>query len=319
MALPTNSDHLSDQSRAEKIEEFAGKVDSQFAKTSMMRNFLTVDMITGTDTKIVRRMGKTSLKAIVPGVRPDADPTDFGRVAVTVDTQIIARANRSQLDEFQIDFNARMELGKDQGKEIGMFFDEAALIAGVKTARMSAPAGLGGAFGDGKVESLATAGDELDPDKLYKKMSTLVTRMQEEDIDTDEMAFFVRPTQFEVLGNHTKLIDRDFSRNNGDFADGTLKTVRGVPVVSTARLLNAAKTNHPLSNANNSNFYDYSAADAKATALLLHPHSLLAGETIPLTSDVFFSKEEKQWFIDSYLAFAMSGRRPDVCGVVDKA
>lgn len=316
--LPTTSAHLSDQARADMIEQYGGVVDSQFAKGSIMRKFVTVQPVKGTDTLINRRIGRTQLQALTPGVRPDGVATAFGRAQVTVDTVILARDNRSMLNEFQIDFNARAELGKDHGKELAKFFDEALIIQAIKSAYLTAPAGLNGAIGAGKVETMALANDENDPDLLYAKIAKIITRMQEEDIDTSELVCLVRPTHYDVLSNNDKLIDRDFSDDNGDFSLGTVGTIKKVPVIDTARIPTAAIVGHKLSNAGNSNAYDLSAGQAKAVAVILHPQSLLAGETIPLTSDMWFSREEKQWFIDSFMAFGASNRRPDVCGVVNK-
>lgn len=315
--IPTDSTHLSDFH--DQIEQYGGIVDSMFSKKSIMRQFVPVKSIRGTDTSIVRRIGTSDLQALTPGVRPAATPTLFGKASVTVDTVVLARDNRSLLNEFQTDFNARAEIGKEHGKKLARFFDEAFLIQAIKSAAMGAPSDLGGAFGAGKVESLTGPTDHLDPDLLYQKIATIITDMQEEDIDTDENVVFVRPTMYDVLLNNEKLIDRDFSTDNGDFADGKIKTIKGVPIVQTARIPQAAITGHFLSNVANSNAYDMTASEAKAVAVVMHPTSLLAGETIPLTSDVFFSKVERQWFIDSFMAFGVSNRRPDVCGIVRKA
>lgn len=319
MPLPTDSSHLSDQSRDEMIEEYGGEVDSQFAKKSIMRKFYRVKPVRGTDTLIERRVGRTTLKALTAGVRPDATPTNFGRVGVTVDTVVLARDNRSMLNEFQTDFNARMELGQDHGKEQAKFFDQAFLIQGVKSALLPAPTGLNGAFGAGKVAKFATAGDEQDPDKLYRQIANIITRMEDEDIETEECVIFVRPTEYDTLLENDKLINGDYSAAGGDFAMGKVWGMKGVPVVKTARMPNYAITGHLLSNAENGNAYDVSADEAQVVAQVLHPKSLLAGETIPLTSDVFWSREEKQWFIDSYTAFGVSNKRPDVCGAVFKS
>jgi hypothetical protein len=314
--IPTDSTHLSDQDRADLIEEFGGMVDSQFAKASMMRRFVPVQNITGTDTKTVRRAGRSTIQKVTDGVRPAANKTSFGKTSITVDTLVLARDNQALLNTFQADFNVRAELAKDHGKELGKFFDQAFLIQGIKSANLAAPTGLNGAFGAGKPQTLAAANDELDPDKLYAAISKIIVDMQEEDIDTDECAIFVSPTQEDVLLNHDKLISRDFSMANGDFADGKIMTVKGCPIVKTNRIPKAAITGHHLSNADNGNAYDVSAAEAKAKAVILHPQSLLAGETIPLTSNIHYNDTELQWFIAAYLAFGVTNRRPDVCGAV---
>jgi len=305
---------LSDLARSEMIEHYAGVVDGQFAKASMMRQFVTVQPVIGTDTLINRRIGKTTLKALVDGVPPDPSKTAFGRVSVTVDTTIIARDNRSQLNEFQINFNARAEIGKDHGKEIGKFFDEALLIQAAKGAALAAPAGLNGSIGPGLVKTHAAAGDELDPDLLYAQIASIITYQQEQDIDTDMSHVFLRPTHYDVLLNCDKLIDRSFSRANGDFADGKVKTIKGVPIEMTARIPNAAIPAHKLGSS-----YNWSAPEAKVVAIVTNPMALLVGETIPLTSDVWFDKISRTWFIDSFIAFGASPRRPDVSGVVRKA
>lgn len=319
MTLPTDSSHLSDVQIDLMIEEYGGSVDSQFAKSSIMREFVNIRTVRGTDTIVNNRVGKTTLKKVTPGVRPAADSTPFGSVNVTVDTIVLARDNRSLLNDFQIHFDARMELGKDHGKEIGKFFDEAFIIMCIKGAGQAAPSGLNGAIGAGKSTTLATAGDETDPDKLEAAIADIIVEMEEEDITVDELIIFVRPKEFRVLLNNDKLISRDYSAGNGDYAAGTLHELNGARIVKTARIPNAVNSDHMLSNTRNGNAYNVDATEAKTVAVIMHPKSLLAGETIPLTSKVYYDDKELMWFIDSYLAFGVSVSRPDVCGRVLKA
>jgi hypothetical protein len=309
--IPTDSTHLSDQAVADMIEQYGGVVDSQFNKKSMMRNFVDVKPVKGTDTIMNRRVGRTNLTTLTAGVRPAASKTSFGSTSLTIDTVVMARDNRSLLNEFQIDFNARKELGMDHGKELGKLFDESLLIAGIKGAAASAPAGLNGAFGAGTTAQLGSAGDELDPTAFYTALEAGVVAMQTKDMDTEECVWFVTPTQYAVLLNNDKLVNQDYSTDNGDFANGKFKTVMGVPIVATNRLPTAAITGHALSTTANGDFYDVTAAEARTEALLLHPSALMVGETIPLTSDVYFSKIERQWFIDSLMAYGANFNRPD--------
>jgi len=323
MSYETPGPDLSDFDSALMIEEYGGEVESQFAKDSIMRQYVRIRPVRGTDTITNRRVGKTTLKKLVPGVRPPADATPFGKVSLTVDTVIIARDNRSMLNEFQTDFDARMELAQDHGKEIGKFFDQAFIIMGIKGSHAAAPVlGEGNpskqSIGAGKNKILSAANDEDDPDKLAQAITDIIVAMEEEEIPVDELVVFVRPTRFQVLLNNNKLLSRDFAAGNGDFAKGMIYEINGARIVKTARIPQAAIVDHELSNADNSNAYDVSAQEAKVVAVILHPKSLLAGETIPLTSDVWFSKEEKQWFIDSFLSFGVTVNRPDTCGGVFK-
>lgn len=318
MALPTDSSHLSSQPSSEMIEEFTGLVEAQFIKDSIMRNYVNVRRITRGNTAINRRIGKTTLSKVTAGVRPEASPRSHGRASVTVDTIVLARDNQDLLNDFQEDFNLRAEIAEDHGKELGKFFDQAFIIQTIKGALAAAPTDVD-SIGAGKNVTLTTAGDEDDPDKLYDAIVGRLVAMQEEDIDTSDHIVMVRPSQYEVLLKNDKLIDSDFSQSNGDVAKAKVKYIFGSKIVPTARIPNAAITNHILSNADNSNAYDVSATEAKAVAVIMHPRSLISGETIPMTNEIYYCKKEKQWFIDDFMAFGVNVNRPDVCGVVLKA
>lgn len=323
MSYPIPGPNLSDVSVDLLIEQYGGMVDSQFAKDSIMRQYANVRPVRGTDTIVNNRVGKTTLKKLEPGVRPPADPTPFGRVVLTVDTVILARDNRSLLNELQTHFDARSELATDHGREMGKFFDQAFIIQAIKGALAPAPDFGAGAsknsIGAGKNTTLALAGDEADPDKLAAAIISLIVQMKEEEVPTEDLVVFVRPTEFQTLLNNNKLLSRDFSAGNGDYAKGIIYEINGVRIVETARIPNAPVANHFLSNDRNAYAYDISAVEARAVAVIMHPKSFLAGETIGLTSDIWFNKEEKQWFIDSWMAFGVTFNRPDCCGVVLKA
>lgn len=316
--LPTDSSYLSDLDTSLMIEQYGGGVESQFAKSSFMREYANIRPIRQTDTIVNNRVGKTTLQKVTPGVRPDPVATAFGKVSLTVDTLVLARDVRSLLNEFQTHFDARMALAEDHGKTIGVFFDQAFIIQGIKGALASAPSGLNSAIGAGKNVTLSSAGDELDPDKLYDAIASLIVQMQDEDIDTDEMVIIVRPDQYKVLLDNSKLLNSLYSNDNGDVSKAIIRTLMGVKIVSAGknRMPNTAITGHILSNSNNGNAYDVSSTEAKAVAVLLHPRSLLAGETIPLTSRVFYNETELVWIIDSYLSFGVTVNRPDCCGAV---
>jgi len=307
------------------IEEYGGEVESQMIKTSIMRKYINVKPVRGTDTITNDRIGTTSLQAVTPGVRPEPGQVDFDNVSVKVDTIILARNNVHLLDDFQAHYDVRAELGKDHGKIIGRFFDEAICIQGVKAANIIAGDGTGGTtrlpegwYGGTQID-LDAAGDEQDPDKLQRAIEDLCQSIEENDVDLEGAALFVNPEQFYTLLRNDKLLNSDYSLGNGDYANGTVMRSCGIPVVKTNRLPQETVTDHFLSNPGNNAAYDVSAAEANVVALLIMPKALLSGETIPLTSKVYYSDIELQWFIDSYLAFAATPNRAEHAGVINKA
>ena len=317
------------------IEQYGGEVEHRILKESFMRQFFNFKSVRGTDTITNDRMGHTALQKVSRGVRPtDSSPT-FDNISVKVDTVVLARTNQFMLDDFLAHLDVRKEVGIEHGKTIGKFFDEAFIVQGIKAAQITNqdPTGakLGGWAGGvgGYTEIVRTApegfqgatpimldalGDEEDSDKLVFAIQDMCQAIAEKDVELSEGVILVRPAQYYVLLRNEKLIDRDFSDMNGDFAKGVVLQANGLRIQVTNRFPKAgdeAKT-HFLSNAGNGNAYDVTTDDINCVALFLQPKALLAGETIPLTSKVYYSDMELQWFIDSYLAFAVTPNRAEM-------
>jgi len=307
------------------IEEYGGEVETQIVKSSIMRQYVKMKSVRGTDTITNSRMGKTQLQKVIPGVRPEAHAPEFDNISIKVDTMVLARSNQHTLDDFQASFDVRAELGMDHGKEIAKFFDESILVQAIKCAQITdgdvnAPEGF---LGGTKV-TLGTAGDELDPDKLERAIQDACQLIEEKDVDIEGEGFamFVAPAQYYALLRNDKLLDGDFSMGNGDYAKGKILMANGLRIIKTNRMPNVAHTggeHHYLSNAGNNYAYDVTAADTKAVCAIFSPRALLAGETIPLTSKVHYSDVELQWFVDSYLAYGVTPNRPEFAAVVMKA
>jgi hypothetical protein len=124
------------------------------------------------------------------------------------------------------------------------------------------------------------------------------------------------------LLKNDKLMSKDFSTSNGDYAQGKILASNGVRIQKTNRFpdaVNVDGTNdHYLSNAGNGLAYNVTQNDIDAVAVLLMPKALLAGETIPLTSKVYYVDQEFQWFIDSYLSFGVTPNRAEMAAAIYK-
>jgi len=303
------------------IEEYGGEVETQFVKSSFMKNYVKIKPVRGTDTVTNDRMGKTSLQAVTPGTRPSSASPEFDNISIKVDTIVLARSNVALLDDFQSAYDVRAEIGQDHGKEIGKFFDEAFIIQAIKSALIVVGTGTGekpapDGFASGSQVELAAASDELDPDKLQRAIEDVCQSIEEKDVDLDGGVILLAPAQYYTLLRNDKLISADYSTGNGNYANGMVLRSNGLPIVKTNRIPTAAISDHYLSNAGNNNAYNVAAEETDCVALVMLPKALLAGETIPLTSKVYYHDVELQWFIDSYLAFGVTPNRSEHAGVV---
>ena len=324
------------------IEQYGGEVEHRFLKESIMRQFFKFKSVRGTDTITNDRIGHTELQKVARGKRPvDSAPT-FDNISVKVDTIVLARTNQFLLDDFLSHIDVRKEVGIEHGKEIGKFFDESFLVQGIKANQITNKTPDGNLFGGwedainagasakpsnivrtapegfqgGTALILDQAGDETDPDILELKIQRLCQGIQEKDVDLDGATILMRHEQYYVLLQNDKLIDRDFSAANGDYAQGQVLKSNGVRIQTTNRFpkqVDVGQT-HFLSNAGNNNAYDVTQADANCVVCLLMPKALLAGETIPMTSKVYYSDIELQWFIDSYLSYGVTPNRAEMAG-----
>jgi len=322
------------------IEQYGGEVEHRILKDSFMRQFFKFKTVRGTDTITNDRIGSSSLQKVARGIRPTDSAPTFDNISIKVDTIVLARTNEFVLDSFLSHIDTRKEIGVEHGKEIGKFFDESFLVQGIKACQITNvdPDGvtLGGwegetpdnivrtapnGFQGGTVQVLTGAGDELDPDLLELAIQDLCQKIEEKDVEISEAVLLVRPAQYYALLRNDKLISRDFSSMNGDYAKGDVLESCGIRIQKTNRFPKATDVGqtHFLSNAGNGNAYDVTANDEKCVGCVLMPKALLAGETIPLTSDVYFDKKEMQWFIDSYLSFAVTPNRAEMAGGIFKS
>jgi len=324
------------------VEQYGGEVEHRFLKASMMRQFFKFKSVRGTDTITNDRIGSSSLQKVARGVRPSDSAPTFDNISVKVDTIVLARTNQFLLDDFLSHIDVRMEVGTEHGLEIGKFFDESFVVQGIKAAQITNqdPSGtkLGGwedaitgtspskpasiirtapvDFQGGTVVILDAIGDEDDPDLLELAIQDLCQGIEEKDVEKDSAMLLMRPAQYYTLLKNDKLLDKDFSTANGDYAAGKVLQSNGIRVQVTNRFPKQADvgSTHFLSNAGNGNAYDVTQGDVNCKVLLLMPKALLAGETIPLTSKVYYSDIELQWFIDSYLAYGVTPNRAEMAG-----
>ena len=300
------------------IEEFTGMVEGTINRRSVLADHIPVRAVKGTATFTNHAVGKSTLQKVAPGVAPDGIKSDFSKTSVTVDTVVASREFFPMLDVFQTQMDTRREVAGEQGKEIAKFKDQAFLIQALKAARLTNSAYSGGTGGKpaghsgGTITTLATLADAKDPAKLYAALLNTLAKMELKDVDprNDDLVIVVRPDFYTVLIQAEQLVNMQYTTAAGNKVnDGWVLKTAGVPVLSSNNLPNTNVTGHFLSNAFNSNAYDIDAS--KTVASIFSPRAIMAGETIPVTSDVFFDKLMLAWCVQSYLSFAVGPNRAE--------
>lgn len=304
------------------IEEYTGVVESTIARKSALEGFVSRRTVRGTSIITNFAVGESTLQKIVPGTTPDGTESKFSKNSLQIDTVILARNMFPLLETWQTSYDARKEVGMEHGKKIAKFNDQAFFIQALKTAKLTSArhAGVDGAgHSGGSQVTMAGSSDHLDPAKLYAYIADLFVSMENKDVDprTDDVIIAVKPAEFYTLLQNEQLINSEYKTSEGVSIQAFLLKTYGVPVISSNNFPGGSTiSSHLLSNAGNSNAYD--GDFTKDVAVAFSPRALLAGETIPLTTDVFWDPKMKMWFVDAYEAFAVGPNRAEFAGVISK-
>ncbi len=329
MALPTwspaypNQQNQAGDKNALVIEQFTGIVEHTIKRKQVLAPFIPMRSVRGTNTLTNYAVGATTIGTVTSGTEPaETAGPDVSRNFLVVDTHIYARNSVGDLDTFQSTIDFRREVAVEHGEKMAKFTDQAFFIQAVKTARATqssysgGTAGKPGGFGIGNVQELATAADALDGTKLYKAISNLCVKMEQQDVqpNMDDMVLALVPSAFYALLDAEQIINGEYVTADGTSIKGMVFKAFGVPVVKSNNIPTTVVTGHPMSNAGNSNAYDGDFTGV--VGVMLSPKALMAGETIPLRSVLFRDELRKTWYIDTDRAFGVAPNRNEYAGVI---
>lgn len=294
------------------IPEFTGTVEGTIQRKSVVEPWIPMRKVTGTVTVTNYAVGEATLGKVQPGEAPKSTVNKFSRNQLVIDTTVYARNAFPNLDVFQTNFDARKQVAEEHGKKIAKFRDQSFLIQAAKAAQLTqSPFGDTDGHLGGSTYTFGAAADRSDPSKLYYALGRVLEAMEEKDVDplTDDVAIFLRPAEYYTLLDAEQLTNGEFITSEGNSIKTRVLSAYGVPVFSTNNLPKTVISDHFLGT-------DYNGDFTKLVAVAFSPRALLAGETISLTSDVWYDKMYKQWFVDSEMAYGVTPNRPEFAAAV---
>lgn len=312
------------------IEKFEGTVHEIMRKQSILDSVFQFVPLVGTDTMSNNAMGRPTLAAVVAGVEPEGKDIAVGKMIVQVETPVIARVTTPMLATVQTHLDIKGKTPGNFGKELAVHTDEVLFIQIVKSALYDHPAapsgganekeGSAGILDIGTIVTLAAASDELDATKLTDGVYDMAQAFAEIDIDQNDGKLYMAPAQYFTMLKNEKLLNRDISKENGSYAHAAIDVASGMEIVMTNRITQAADAGGTpgTPGAIYGSGYQTSAAEARAVALYATQDTIMVAESIPMTSDVYWSKRLLTWFIDMYTAFGAAPDRTDITGGIFK-
>lgn len=302
------------------IEEFTNEVHATIERKSVLTPWVNTRSVQGTSVLQSFAVGETTLQKLTPGQVPDGKLAKFGKNNLVIDTTILGRNIVPLLEDFQTKYSARQLLGQEQGKTHAKFKDQALFIQAIKAGLLTDTkyTGVSGAGHTGGSQvTMAASSDKYDPALMYDYFGQLVTKFRKKDLDpkTDDMLFVVDPELMMTMLQNEWLINTNYTTAQGISQEGFVLKTYGVPVIDSNNFVGGQNiSGHFLSNSNNGNAYD--GDFTKVVAACFAPKAVMVGETISLTTNVWFNDDDKHWYIDSWQAFGAGPDRADHAGVI---
>lgn len=301
--------------------EYTGIIEKGITEQSVLFPYLDFRTLKGTNKLYSYAVSAVDLQKLMPGVAPDPTKQKYSQQELTFDQPVISRQAVADIDTFIHQYDERQQAAEAQAKEFAEFNDKAMLIAVRKIAEMDHnkfdEAGkMGKGFGGASRISIAAA-DRKDPLKLLKAIKDLMVKFQLKGIDPikEGMTLFLGYEDFATLLDNEMLINTDYVTSVGSkVAGGWMLKPYGLHVVTTNHIPTTNVTGHLLSSALNENWYD---GDYTNTIGLLFNHkALLCGQLYGIRTDMWFNKESKTWFVDSWECIGAGPNRCEYAGAI---
>ncbi|ASN73345.1 capsid and scaffold protein [Acinetobacter phage vB_AbaP_B1] len=309
------------------LEIYEGTVDTQFEYTQIFKSLSTQKSVAERSNQIrIDRLGASQALYRQSGEDILDQRVKSDKLNVVVEAMLYIRNPVDKMDEWTAP-SFWTEMGRNNGTTFGLEYDQAHIIRLQKAPAWVAPAHLKehGEFHDGFfVPVTLKGGDNLTDAELEQNASALVKAhakardtLAKRRVPLSDMVTLVDVDIFSALLHHPKLINKDYTADNGDFANRRVVNVNGIPVVENTAFPTAAITGHGLSTTENGNAFDVTADEIKGRMIIFSKAlSLVTVTAQEWTVEPWYDPRSKSKILDCYSMFTVDVRRPDTVGVV---
>lgn len=212
------------------LKVFSGEVLTAFEETNVMMNRHNVRTISSGKSAQFPTSGKIGAEYHTPGNEITGLTLRHGERVITIDDLLISHAFISNIDEAKNHYDVRSIYSTEIGRQLAYTMDKHVLQTAVLAAR-----GTGSFTGDIGGGNFTDANVGTDSDKLVAAIYAAAEEFDEKDIPQDERYFFVRPQQYYLLAQNTKVLYKEIG-GTGSIADGNVLKIAGFEIVKANHL-----------------------------------------------------------------------------------
>lgn len=302
--------------RALFLKVFSGEVMTVYDAQTIMKDKTRVRNITNGKSSQFPAIGTTKAAYHTPGAEIVGDIIQQDEKVITIDDLLLASTFIPRIDEAISHFEVRSEYSNRMGQALAQTYDRNLLSLAVKTARDTGAGGTGlGAVGQGNAVS-ASIGVTPTAQNIVDAFYTAAEAFDAKNIPQEGRYAIVSPSTYWKLVTNDKLLNTQWSGQNGNYSEGAVRMVANIPVFMSNNLA----VNHTTATGT---FPDYSskyAVDASATAaLIIHGDALGTVKLLDLASEMEYDMRRQGTLMIAKMAIGHGVLRPEGLYEIKKA
>ena len=301
------------------LEYYSGLVDGKFQYNALFRMLSGQNStIPDTNTYRIDRLGVGAVKARKSGETLEPTRIANSKLNITVGVSLYTQNVFDYMDVWTSP-DRTAQIARDNGTLFAKLYDQAHIIQLIKARSWKAPAELKGAFHDGitgtvqlKAAPANIAEYEANAYALEAAHKAAVEELIRRDTPMDDLVTIVSPRIYSALTHHPKLIGKDFSEANGDFANRRVLKLNGVTIVESTAFPTEAITNHVLTDTSTGSDFNVDADDIKHEMIVFSRSlSLVTVTAKELHSGATDKFEDQVSYLTTVCMYNVGVRRPD--------
>ena len=238
------------------LKVFSGEVLSTFGRENQMLGMTSVRTISNGKSAQFPVTGTVSANYHTAGNEILGQAIKHNEKVINVDDMLIADAFIAEIEELKNHYDVRSIYSKEMGQALANKVDKHLLSLAILASRVTTANVTGGKLGT----EILDADANTNATSLISSVFEAIQKLDENNVPTAGRVCVVAPDQYYQLANVDKLVNRDFSSDNGDFGKGTVLSIGGVPIVksNTATEVFATDLSASISGTNNTYNGDFS-------------------------------------------------------------
>lgn len=248
--------------------------------------------------------------------------TPFVERTVVLDQPYVINAFIPDIEEWQTHYDARAVHLKAIAERHARVSDRKACfqilkaarsaanvpVGGSITAEMATPAGSSGATAPAACTNAALlTNSAAGRTALLDALAAAAQRLDEQDIPRIGRYALLRPVQFNMLIMDRGLLDRDVTRENGDFADGTVYKAFGIQLIKSNAITDAAVNYTNVTGENNTYTRNYT----ENAGVVFCQDAALRLIRKEMEMQLWYEKERFGWVVTTRIFDGFEYRRPE--------